>query len=877
MKLLSTLILIIGLNGIAHTQGIKGRIVDTNKEPIAYANIYVPDLKTGTSSNIEGKFDLKLPEGEWEILFQYIGYKTVKAKYTITGTSTQINVTLKPQNVRIKEIKVLASGEDPAYHVMRHAIAMSPYYSNQVAEYNCKLYLKGSGVINKVPRLFKKKLEKQGVKKDKLYIIESVNEIHFELPDKLEQKVIALRTNGDDNNTNPMEMVTTNLYNVSKYGIVSPVNRNAFKTYNFELVGVFEDQGKLINKIKVIPKVKGKGTFAGFINIVDGYWNIHSAELNFKATFMDVDMQQLYALVDSNTWMPTSLNFEIKMQGLGFGMTYNYVASFSEYKISLNDKLDHSFIHKLNLKEEDENQLLESIAHQSNPESTNKPSKNEKKISSLLARENLTNREAYKLERLLDKEINKSLPPPPLEIEERVKSDKSSINNDSAYWSEIRPIPLTQVETIEFNKKDSVVNAHNTPEYKDSIRAARMKFKVQDVILGRRYSYGYDSTLTKSNLQTSGLINTDGLSFNTVDGFKYKLPFSFNITDTLGHFFQANSSVSYGFSRKKLNGQLSLFYRYNGIKRSWLSFDIGHILNDYKSGRKISPQENDLYTLFFEKNIQKFYENRFISANWGTEIANGLRIKTGIQFAKRSPVLNHSNYKFIDVENREYTPNIPPIPNVQAWQLNENKAFITKLELTYTPKQHYRIRNKVKYPAHSDYPTVKLNYKKGIDNFMGSQVNFDLLTFSLKQNVRIGINDVLKYSFRSGKFINNKTLFAQDYKFFSSNNQELTLSNPDEQFYLPAYYELFSKDYFIEGHIKFDLDKFLIKRLPVINGSLIREKFTVNYLTTESISNYMEIAYSLEDIFLMFDVGFIVGFKNFKDSTTGIRLSINLN
>ena len=103
MKLLSTLVLIIGLNCVAHAQGIKGRIVDTNKEPIAYANIYVPVLKTGTSSNIEGEFDLKLPEGEWEILFQYIGYKTVKAKYTITVTPTQIDVTLEPQNIRIKE------------------------------------------------------------------------------------------------------------------------------------------------------------------------------------------------------------------------------------------------------------------------------------------------------------------------------------------------------------------------------------------------------------------------------------------------------------------------------------------------------------------------------------------------------------------------------------------------------------------------------------------------------------------------------------------------------------------------------------------------------------------------------------------------------
>ena len=862
---------------ISAGQSISGKILDTKKEPIAYANIYVPALKTGTTSNIEGEFNLKLPEGEWEILFQYIGFKTLKETYTITDTPVKLNIVLKPQNIRIKEIKVLASGEDPAYHVIRHAIAMSPYYSNQVANYDCKLYLKGTGVITKIPRLFKKKFEKEGLKKDKPFVLESVNRIHFELPDKLDQEVIAMRSTGDDRNTNPMEMVTTNLYNVSRYGIVSPVGRQALKTYKFELAGVFEDQGKLVNKIKVIPKVSGQGTFNGFINIVDGYWNIHSAELNFTAPFMDVDMQQLYALIDSNTWMPTSLNFKIKMQGLGFGMTYNYVASFSEYKISLNEKLDHSFIHKLNVEQYEENAVLDSIAQKPVARDKRINPKEEKKISSLLAKEDLTNREAYKLERLLNKQVSNSTAPPPLEIKERVKSDRSAINNDSTYWSTIRPIPLTQVETLEFSKKDSVVRVHNTPEYKDSIKDARMKFKLSDILMGRRYSYGADSTKTRSAFKIPGLINPNGLSFNTVDGYNYKLPFSYHLTDTLGHLFQTSLSGTYGFSRKKLNGMLSLYYRYNGIKQSWFSFNIGHILSDYKSVKAISAMENGIYSLFFEENFQKFYENSFVAINWGTEISNGLLIKIGAHFSNRSPVLNHSTLKYIDVKDREYTPNIPPVPGIQSWQLDESKSFVSSMELTYTPKQYYQIKNKVKRPMYSKFPTFKLSYQKGIDNFLGSQVDFDLISFSAKQRFKLVFDNYLAYTFSSGKFLNNKTLYAQDYRFFNSNNQELAFSRSNNQFQLPDYYELYSKDYFVKGHISLNMNKFLLKRLPLLNGTLIREKITMNYLTTESITNYLELGYALEDIFLLFDIGVTIGFKDFEKYRTGIRLSINLN
>ena len=39
-----------------------------------------------------------------------------------------------------------------------------------------------------------------------------------------------------------MGMITNNLYDAEKYGVVSPVGKNALKVYNFILAGVFEDQ-----------------------------------------------------------------------------------------------------------------------------------------------------------------------------------------------------------------------------------------------------------------------------------------------------------------------------------------------------------------------------------------------------------------------------------------------------------------------------------------------------------------------------------------------------------------------------------------------------------------------------------------------------------
>ena len=62
--------------GSVCAQGIRGRITDAKGEAVPFANIYIPQLSTGTTSNIDGNYELKLPAGNWKILYQYIGYQT---------------------------------------------------------------------------------------------------------------------------------------------------------------------------------------------------------------------------------------------------------------------------------------------------------------------------------------------------------------------------------------------------------------------------------------------------------------------------------------------------------------------------------------------------------------------------------------------------------------------------------------------------------------------------------------------------------------------------------------------------------------------------------------------------------------------------------
>ena len=74
------------------------------------------------------------------------------------------DVILPVQYYQIPEVRITASGEDPAYGIMRKAIGLAPYYLNNISYYKANVYLKGNLLINKIPRLIKKSMEREAKK-----------------------------------------------------------------------------------------------------------------------------------------------------------------------------------------------------------------------------------------------------------------------------------------------------------------------------------------------------------------------------------------------------------------------------------------------------------------------------------------------------------------------------------------------------------------------------------------------------------------------------------------------------------------------------------------------------------------------------------------
>lgn len=106
MKILLTgLLLSLSAYTIAQNT-IKGN-VSSNGKPVEFANVSVQKTKIGTTTDLEGNFQLtKLPNGKQTIVVSFIGYETTKKEVQLTGNQVTLNIELKELPNKLDEVVI---------------------------------------------------------------------------------------------------------------------------------------------------------------------------------------------------------------------------------------------------------------------------------------------------------------------------------------------------------------------------------------------------------------------------------------------------------------------------------------------------------------------------------------------------------------------------------------------------------------------------------------------------------------------------------------------------------------------------------------------------------------------------------------------------
>ena len=339
-------------------------------------------------------------------------------------------------------------------------------------------------------------------------------------------------------------------------------------------------------------------------------------------------------------------------------------------------------------------------------------------------------------------------------------------------------------------------------------------------------------------------------------------------------------SVNYGFASNKLFWRVDGLLDYNHLKQGRLIVWGGRQTRDYNRSAGIASSLNMYTSLFLKDNYLKLYESGFLTIDHRQEYFNGFYIAFRYNYEERNTADNATQFSFLRKDelyeiNRPANPYLPdPGEPGQRYALVDHTHHSGSVLISYIPRQRYRITDKGKSPAGSSYPTFKLHYIHGLNIFDNNErESFDFMKIEINKSKNIGAFSEYSWRFRAGGFINNQGVQFQDFVHFNSQPLPILLTNYQDVFMLPAYYSLATPEYFIEAHARLTTPYLLIKLLPFISNTLMRENISVAYLHTPMTRNYFEVGYALSELMLLGKAGVYVGFEEFRYSGTGVRFT----
>ncbi len=578
MQRLTIFLLVIGMAWSASAQ-IVGRVVDTDGEPLSYVNVYLKNTSNGTTTNVDGYYELDLISGAYDIVYQYVGYNTVTKSL---DSPSKMDVILEVQRYEMEEIVIAADAEDPAYAIIRQAQAKRQFHKDQLSNYECDVYMRGFNKITSAPKKIMGidvgDLEgvldsnRQGI----VYLSESVSKLYTK-DGKQKEIMSSSKVSGEPQgySFNSAKEMEYSFYDNSvelNRDMVSPIASNAMAHYKYRLEGVqYEEDGTAVNKIKVIPKNKYGNVFFGHLYIVEELWNIHSVDLSLtkEATqlpFIDtINFKQVYAPVVEKVWVPLSNVIKFKVGAMGFNLQGSFAAVYSQYVIG---------------------EVQESIF----------------------------SREVYKV------------------LEE-------ANQHTERYWDSIRPMPLTYEERLDYVVKDSIRIIKESPAYLDSIDREANQFKILSILTGytrqnsiQRTSFSYSSPISSVRLNSiQGWHSSVGLKTSKF----------FNEQRT--KVFRAGVDVNYGLSEKTVRPTFFAEYRDDRFDNLRYRIEGGKKLTQYSQQEPIAEGLNSIFTLFFKRNYLKAYDKEYLSFKLSRDLGNTIYLRTSIDYENRSALVNRYN------------------------------------------------------------------------------------------------------------------------------------------------------------------------------------------------------------------------------------------
>ncbi|GAB3743516.1 hypothetical protein GCM10027594_22670 [Hymenobacter agri] len=859
--------------GAAQAGVVKGIVSGAGQAPLAFANVAVRGAATSTGANEQGRYQLRLPAGQYELVFQYVGYKPRIEPVRVPGgdSAVVLNVALQAENYNLGEVLVKSSDRDPAYPIIQQAQQWRAYHRRELAAYRARIYIKSVLRVLDTPAkimgLFKVGPD---IKKGILYLSESLSEISVTQPNQVKERMISSRVSGDSrglsfNRASAGRNLTfyENLVKpgFAERGFVSPIAANAMLFYKYELVGSSTQDGVLVHKIKVIPRRRADPVFDGYVYIVDGSWRIHSVDLHLGKEAQidytdDVHITQQYTPMpgNPNVWLMQSQQARANLSGLGFKGQFDITAVLSNYT-----------------------GVVPTYPTPPAPKAA-PPVVAEGKDAAPVGQETAAQIRKRKPDlRGLNAQVRRqvkqarrdSLKNDPFARMPRgeVQLIEKGVNErDSSYWDQVRPVPLTAEEKKDYHVKDSTEVIRRSRPYQDSMDRKRNAFQPIGLLVG---GVGHVNTFKKQSFSVEPL--TQIFQYNTVEGAVLNAKARFSQRTEDRRFVTLTPTLRYGFSSRQLNPSLELAWQLHPAKRREVGLVAGRTIENFDKNSQLTPLINTVYTLFDNYNYAKLYRRDGMELSYLSEALNGLNLRATVGYFDRRELFNTTDRLIRDVPDRAFTPNTPVSDELANTGFGRSRILTVGLSADFKPGQRYINRPDGKFNLGSKWPTFNVQGRLAVPGVLGADVRYLLLQGGVRHNLSLGLVGASAFRVNVGGFVGRQQgMTFIDYRHFAGNQTLLTgnFSN----FQLLDYYRFSTNNTYLEAHFDHHFNGFIFNKVPLFRKLKWQEVASFNYLHTAQAGHYVELGAGVEHILKVLRVDFYTALQSGQRLGTGLRV-----
>lgn len=347
-KIIYILLLLLASTSLVAQHHLKGKVIDSKTNAsLAFVNIIINNENNGTTTGIDGDFKLESLTPINSIKLSYVGYEPAVIN---VSDKDYIVVKLNPTKYQLDEVNIFP-GVNPAERIVKEVIKNRKKHNPEKSlnfkydSYNI-MYFTGdvdSALTNNPDEITKLDTSDQKaiewLEKHHLFMMESVTERKYKLPDKNYEKVIASRVSGLKNPS--FSLLATELQSFSFYNptlnvlgeaYLNPITKNSVNKYLFLIEDTTYNEADTVFIISFRPyKGKNFDALKGLLYINTNGYALQNviAEPAEQDKDIIIKIQQQYKKIEGY-WFPVELNSNIifnnaqvnNFKMMGIGKTY---------------------------------------------------------------------------------------------------------------------------------------------------------------------------------------------------------------------------------------------------------------------------------------------------------------------------------------------------------------------------------------------------------------------------------------------------------------------------------------------------------------------------------------------------------------------------